>query len=58
VSDGFARYGAIAFLGVPLVCYLAQAFLVYRPVNRVGMTMMMVGYAFALVGQYLDTKGI
>ena len=49
-----ATYGSVLFLGLPLLCYLAQAFLVYRPYGRVGLQMMMWGYAFALIGQFVD----
>lgn len=58
MNDWLARYGAAFFLGIPMLCYLAQALVVYRPGHRYGMTMMMTAYAFAVVGQYLDTKGI
>jgi hypothetical protein len=46
------------FLGLPFLCYLGQGFLVYLPHGRLGMTLMMTGYAVALIGQYLDNKGI
>lgn len=51
-------YGAPLFLGLPLICYMAQALLVYRPQHRYGMALMFVAYAIALAGSYMDSKGI
>ena len=44
-------------LGLPFLCYLLQAFGYYLPAGRIGMCMQFAGYAFAIVGSYLDTKG-
>lgn len=57
MSDFLTRNGSLVFLGLPFLCYLAQAGL-FGATRRYGMSMMLVGYAFALIGQYLDTKGI
>lgn len=58
VSTWLSHYGSIVFLGVPLVAYFCQAWFVYRPGHRYGLMLMMFAYAVAIVGQYLDTRGI
>jgi hypothetical protein len=45
-------------LGLPFLCYVLTAFGYYLPLRRIGMCMQFAGYAFAIVGTYLDMKGI
>jgi len=45
---------SMLFLGVPLLCYLAQALVVYAPAGRWGMCLALCAYALANVGLILD----
>ena len=46
------------FMGVPLLMYLGQGWLVYWNGGRYGMCLAMVAYALANVGLILDSNGI
>ncbi len=52
------KFGVYLFVGIPMVCYAAQGFLVYLKAGRVGMALAMFGYVVANVGIILDAKGI
>lgn len=49
---------ALAFLGIPMVMYLAQSADYVLVRGRVGMSLAMFGYAIGNVGLILDTHGI
>lgn len=45
---------SLIFLGVPMVCYLAQGVIVYAPAGRWGMCLALCAYALANVGLLID----
>ena len=49
---------SLVFLGVPLVMYLLQAFVVYYAAGRYGMALCLFAYSLANVGMILDAYGI
>lgn len=46
------------FVGVPTLCYLAQAIGVYWQQGRYGMALALFSYAQANVGLILDQQGV
>jgi hypothetical protein len=47
---------SLVFLGIPLLCYLAQGVFVYASSGRVGMCLAMLAYALANVGLIIDAS--
>lgn len=50
-----AKYGVWVFIGIPMLCYAAQAIWVYLPQGRIGMALAMFGYVLANIGIIIDT---
>jgi hypothetical protein len=46
------------FMGIPMLMYLAQAFVVYYAQGRYGMCLCLTAYSLANVGLILDALGV
>lgn len=46
------------FMGIPMLMYLCQAYMVYYSAGRYGMCLALSAYALANAGLILDAKGI
>lgn len=52
------QWGTVLFMGLPAMCYLLQASLVYYEQGRYGMAFAVFSYAQANLGFMLDSRGI
>ena len=51
-------FASLAFMGVPMLMYSLQGWLVYYRGGRMGMALAMFGYALANIGLILDANGV
>jgi hypothetical protein len=49
---------SLAFMGIPMLMYSLQGWLVYYQGGRYGMALAMFGYSLANIGLILDANGI